>query len=87
MTSPTQLIIDDLVYSIISTCEALHGEVTGTSASVHTYEDLTRLAKWLRMRLDNWKPGILPQYALYEHAVFVLASAALAEWDRYFGKG
>lgn len=74
---------DDLVYSILSTCEALHGAVTGSS-DVHTHEDLKQLAEWLRMRLANWKPTPIPKFAAYDSMVFVLASIALGQWDEAF---
>lgn len=64
---------------VLDVCEDLHMLANGGVEM--SDEDALRLEKWLSNKLDRWHDGHhISNRAIYDHAVKLLAIAALTEW-------
>jgi hypothetical protein len=72
---------EDPRQSVLATCEGLHMLVHGSMPDWSDGE-ADRIAAWLQIRVDMWKPG--PDFAkAYDDAVLALAVCALREYAAF----
>lgn len=69
---------------LLDVCQALHGEVCGTGAGNHLWDELVTMTAWLMWRREHWTPSVLERSKPYDAAVLALVDATLAECLEYW---